>query len=140
MPAVSDLPTLLATLQPELQAGVFMFCRLSAADAGSLTALDPVVMVREAEGVTVVVTEATALAYRLEPGPGMRMITLTVHSDLEAVGLTAAFSGALTEAGVSSNVVAGYHHDHIFVPAAQADTAMAALIALQAHSMKEAQA
>ena len=34
-------------------------------------------------------------------------ISLTVHSDLEAVGLTAAFSTALGQAGVSCNVVAG---------------------------------
>lgn len=140
MPAVSDLPTLLATLRPELQTGVFMFCRLPTADPILLAALDPVVTVREAEGLTVVVTEAAALAHGLEPGPLMRMITLTVHSDLEAVGLTAAFSGALTEAGVSSNVVAGYHHDHIFVPAGQAVTAISALTALQTRSTKEAEA
>jgi len=54
-------------------------------------------------------------------------ITLQVHSALEAVALTAAISHALTEAGVSANVVAGYTHDHVFVPLERADDAMRAL-------------
>jgi hypothetical protein len=54
-------------------------------------------------------------------------ITLTVHSSLEAVGLTAAFSRALTEAGISCNVVAAYYHDHIFVPTRDAGQAMQVL-------------
>jgi hypothetical protein len=41
---------------------------------------------------------------------------LQVHSDLEAIGLTAAFSAALTREGIIANVVAGYFHDHLFVP------------------------
>jgi uncharacterized protein len=57
-------------------------------------------------------------------------ITLNVHSDLAAVGLTAAFSGALGQAGISCNVVAGVHHDHLFVPIDQAQRAMEALHAL----------
>jgi hypothetical protein len=60
----------------------------------------------------------------------MRRITLRVHSALDGVGLTAAFSSELAAAGISCNVVAGYHHDHIFVPDADADRAMAALHAL----------
>jgi hypothetical protein len=58
-------------------------------------------------------------------------ISLTVHSDLQAVGLTAAFSTALGQAGISCNVVAGAFHDHIFVPVAQTQQTMAVLRALQ---------
>jgi len=57
----------------------------------------------------------------------MRQITLTVHSSLEAVGLTAAFATELTRHGISANVVAGYYHDHIFVGAGDAERAVAAL-------------
>ena len=59
-------------------------------------------------------------------------ITLRVHSDLAAVGLTAAFARALADAGIACNVVAGVHHDHLFVPADRAGDALAALRALQA--------
>jgi uncharacterized protein len=54
-------------------------------------------------------------------------ITLTVHSSLEAVGLTAAVSKALTEENISCNVVAAFFHDHIFVPVKDAERAMNAL-------------
>ncbi|MDG1438394.1 MAG: ACT domain-containing protein, partial [Emcibacteraceae bacterium] len=56
-----------------------------------------------------------------------KKITLNVHSSLEAVGLTAAFSNALTQAGISANVIAGYYHDHIFVPVNDVQKAMVAL-------------
>jgi len=132
MAAVSDLPILLATMKPELRPGNFVFCVLPPNDWTRAGELNPVVTVRETEGLTVVVAQAVAAAHGLATEPAMRMITLTVHSDLEAVGLTAAFARALTEARISANVVAGYHHDHIFVPQHRADDAMAALKALQA--------
>lgn len=131
MAAVSDLSTLLASMKPVLQPETFVFCTLPEADWSLIGELDPVVTVKEMEGLTLVVSEAMASAHGLGASRPMRMITLTVHSDLEAVGLTAAFADALTRAGVSANVVAGYHHDHIFVPERQADDAMAALIRLQ---------
>lgn len=56
-----------------------------------------------------------------------RWITLVVHSSLEAVGLTAAFGKALTEANISANVIAGYYHDHIFVEKKDADRAISVL-------------
>jgi hypothetical protein len=57
----------------------------------------------------------------------MARITLTVQSSLEAVGLTAAFASVLAQGGISANVIAGFHHDHIFLPAADADRAMTLL-------------
>ena len=140
MGAISHLPTLLATMQPRLGEDEFVFCTVPAGDWGRVAALDPVVVVRETEALTVVVTVAAARGQGLPTAPAMRMITLDVHSDLEAVGLTAAFTTALTEAGISANVIAGYHHDHIFVPNIQADEAMRALEALQAQAVEDATA
>ncbi|WP_395943616.1 ACT domain-containing protein [Brevundimonas sp.] len=134
MAAISDLPTLLSTMTPVLRDGVFVFCELPELDGRAISALSPVVVVQEDEAVTVVVPKEVAVANGLIFGPAMRMISLKVHSDLEAVGLTAAFATALAQAGVSANVVAGSRHDHIFVPERQAEEAMAALGALQARS------
>jgi hypothetical protein len=64
----------------------------------------------------------------------MRRITLTVFSSLEGIGLTAAVSDALTRDGIPCNMVAAYHHDHVFVPSDKAERAMAVLIDLQAAS------
>ena len=136
MTAVSHLPTLLAMMQPVLGADRFVFCALPAGGWTEVAALDPVAVVREVEALTVVVSLAVAEAHGLATEPAMRRITLGVHSDLEAVGLTAAFTTALAEVGISANVVAGYYHDHIFVPDRQAKEAMRALSALQARSVQ----
>ncbi|MNU87922.1 ACT domain protein [compost metagenome] len=132
--AISDLQTLLKTMTPELGRETFVFCTLPALSGATFEALSPVVTVREAEGVTVVVTRETAKSQGPDASAPMRMISLAVTSDLAAVGLTAAFATALTEAGVSANVVAGYYHDHIFVPDHQAENAMSAIAALQSRA------
>ncbi|KQS56237.1 hypothetical protein ASG17_09480 [Brevundimonas sp. Leaf363] len=135
MAAISHLTTLLASMTPVLRPGVFVFCELPDLDGQLISTLSSVVVVQEDEAVTVVIPKDVATAHGLSFGPAMRMISLTVHSGLEAVGLTAAFAAALAERGVSANVVAGSRHDHIFVPERQAEDAMAALTALQARSM-----
>ena len=71
---------------------------------------------REAEGLTVVLSEEAARRAGLTPVFRAAWITLTVNSQLEDVGLTAAFSEVLAEAGISCNVIAAVHHDHLFVP------------------------
>ncbi|QYZ71302.1 ACT domain-containing protein [Neotabrizicola shimadae] len=83
--------------------------------------------IREAEGVTVIApwSELQGRGWPLS-GPWAR-ITLTIHSSLDAVGLTAAVSDALAQAGIPANLIAGWHHDHIFLPRDHADAAMAAL-------------
>jgi len=86
--------------------------------------------IREAEGLSVILTRAEARAAGLPDDAPMRRITLTVHSALDGVGLTAAVAQALAVRAIPCNVVAGFHHDHLFVPEAQAGDAMAALAAL----------
>nr|WP_272916762.1 ACT domain-containing protein [Qipengyuania oceanensis] len=81
---------------------------------------------REDEGVTAIVPSALADDLGIE-GPDFARITLMVHSDLEGVGLTAAVSGALAQAGIACNMVAAFHHDHAFVPAARGGDALTIL-------------
>lgn len=128
MQTISDLETLLSRMHPELHPGRYAFVAMPAGFA-----LDPaqvVASVREPQGLSVILPEQAALDLGLPVAFAAAWITLTVHSDLAAVGLTAAFSQALGQAGISCNVVAGVHHDHLFVPVDQASAAMDVLNAL----------
>lgn len=79
---------------------------------------------REQESITVILKRVVADKLKLSYFYVASWITLTVHSSLEAVGLTAAFSNALAKEGISCNVVAAYYHDHIFVNCNDASRAM----------------
>jgi hypothetical protein len=129
--AVADLQVLLRNMEPALNPGVYVFATLP--EDLFVPSQEIVACIREPEGMSVVLTEADALKRNLPILFRAAWITLTVHSDLEAVGLTAAFASALGEAGISCNVVAGARHDHIFVPYAEAFAAVAALLQLQQH-------
>lgn len=119
MSGETDLKRLLAEMEPMLHDGEYVYCTVEGR-AAAWFALEPIGTFRENEGITLILERARAEAAGLSYGPVLRLITLSVHSALEAVGLTAAVSGALTQAGISANVVAAYYHDHIFVPAADA--------------------
>lgn len=121
----TDLPILLRHLEPVLNAGEFVFCRVDSADG-----LDPLGVFRETEGLTVILSKGRAEELGLARSSAFAWITLSVHSSLDAVGLTAAVSRALTEAGISCNVVAAFHHDHLFVPVSDAARAMEVLLGL----------
>lgn len=129
-----DLAVLLATLDPELHPGLYVFA--VAPECGVPPDLDVVATVREDEGVTLVLPAAAADRAGLEYEATMEWITLRVHSALDAVGLTAAFSTALAVAGLSANVIAGLRHDHVFVPAGRGPDALAVLRALSAASSR----
>lgn len=92
---------------------------------------DIVASVREPEGLSLIVEASVAARHALQPQWHCAWITLQVASDLQAVGLTAAFATALGDAGISCNVVAGLRHDHIFAAVEQATQAMHVLLALQ---------
>ncbi len=128
MSGITDLDELLRTMEPTLVEDSFVYACVPVDDLAGHLARGPIGIFHEAEGVTLILPAAAAEG--LAASPPMRMITLTVHSSLEAVGLTGAFAAALTRAGISANVVAGYHHDHIFVPERDADRALEALRAL----------
>src|SRR5699024_6244795 len=86
-----------------------------------------VATVQEEEGTTLVLPRSEADAAELPYDYVAARITLRVHSTLDAVGLSAAVSTALAEAGLSCNIMAGYYHDHLFVPAEHAQRAMGVL-------------
>jgi uncharacterized protein len=125
---VSDLDALLRDLRPVLQSGVFVFCVLPPDVPPE--AVPHLGLFREEEGVSVIVSEETAARHGWPALFRAAWITLTVRSDLHAVGLTAAVASALAEAGISCNVVAAAHHDHLFVPADRGEEAVAVLFGL----------
>jgi len=128
MAGETDLDKLLRGMKPELNEGEFVFCTIDSFQQA--VALNPVCVFREREAVTVILSKQQADEAMLPYSVICAWITLTVHSSLEAVGLTAAVSKALANANVSCNVVAAYYHDHIFVPAQDAKRAMDILLQL----------
>lgn len=122
----TSLDELLASLTPVLHPGVYVFCSAATAPAG----IDAVATIREEEGVTLVLEESVARANGFEPRFRAAWITLGVVSDCADVGLTAAVSAALANAGIACNIIAAVHHDHLFVPSERGNEALAILQAL----------
>ena len=114
-------------MTPRLNPGPYVYAQTRDTSAVDENA---VVMVREAEGLTIVVPQERADARGLTYDYVAAWITLEVHSSLHAVGLTAEVSRALAQSGLSANVVAGFAHDHVFVPYERADEAMGILRSL----------
>jgi hypothetical protein len=127
---IRETRAMIAGMTPRLSDGLWVYCTVSAPGADALA--KAFATMREDEGVTLILpfVEATRLGY--PSGPAMRRISLDLMSSLEGIGLTAAVATALTAAGIACNMVAAYHHDHVFVPEADAAAALATLRALQA--------
>ncbi len=119
-----NLKKLIASMQPRLNLGRYVFCT---AQKLPIDISDLLLIFKESEGFTIVCTVETARLHHWTFEGIFSWITLDVHSALEAVGLTAAFSKTLAENNISCNVVAGFYHDHIFVPEQQAESAMEVL-------------
>ena len=121
----TDLATLLRTLEPVLDGNDWVFVSVGDSEVPKYMP-HALASFREKEAMTLVIPciEATEVQHSSAP---MARITLAVHSSLEAVGLTAAVSRALANDGISANMIAAYHHDHVFVPLALADRAMSCL-------------
>ena len=113
MSGIKELETLLQSMSPELQAGEFVFCTVKQSLL-EVASLQPIATFMEQEGLTVIVEKQQAQRANLEFDGVFKLITLTVHSSLDAVGLTAAVSTKLAKHGISANVVAAFFHDHIF--------------------------
>lgn len=123
MSGLDDLELLISGISPRLHEGRYVWVTVPSLPMG----VTPVATIMEDEGLSIVIDEATATNLRLAAEFPSAWITLQVHSALDAVGLTAAFSTALSDAGISCNVVAGTRHDHLFVPYDQRHQAMQVL-------------
>lgn len=129
---IQSLNAPLHGLQPKLHDGVYVFASIPADFDHS--SLNPIGTFREAEGLTVIMEESIALQAQLKILFRAAWISLEVHSELAAVGLTAAVCTALAKEGIACNMVAGAFHDHLFVPVAYAETAMGVLERLQVNA------
>ena len=118
-----------SSLKPRLDRQYWRFVMINPANAPQLLG-SAIGAFREDEGITAIVPVRAADELDID-GPDFGRISLMIHSDLEDVGLTAIVATALAEAGIACNMVAAFHHDHAFVPAARADEAMALLESLE---------
>lgn len=133
MTGETNLQKLLGSMSPELVPGIFVFATVPHG-MQKPNGLNPVMTFREHEGDTLILLEEEARAAGLAYTFRSRMITLNIHSSLEAVGFLAAITARLAAAGMGVNPVSGYFHDHLFVPADRAEDAMAILSAITAES------
>ncbi|WP_422133961.1 ACT domain-containing protein [Endozoicomonas sp. ALD040] len=126
MSGIVDLGKLLESMNPVLVEDEFVFCNVSG-QLSEYINLNPLATFNESEGLTLVLPKKSAESAGISFENTYKQITLTVHSSLEAVGLTAAISNKLASKGVSANVIAAYFHDHVFVQSEKAHAALAAL-------------
>ena len=126
MTGESDLNTLLSEMTATLADEVFVFATLPSRKMPE--GLDPLMVYQEAEGTTLILTQSEAVRHDIPHEFPCRRITLNVHSALEAVGFIARIASELAKASMGVNPVAGFYHDHLFVPADRAEDAMAILL------------
>ena len=125
-----DLQKLIRELSPSLNPDLYVFCTVKDALYEDIVQAHPIATFIEEEGLTLVLKQHVADAQGLVYQSTFRCITLKVHSSLTAIGLTAVVATALAKKGISANMMAGYFHDHVFVPANQAMLAMQQLESL----------
>lgn len=122
MSGEKNLQQLLKSMKPKHNPGEYVFCKIESLEKLNLNEIE--MFFKEEEAITLILKKEIAESLHLEYSVVMSWITLTVHSSLEAVGLTAAFSKAFSENGISCNVVAAFYHDHIFVNKKDVEKAM----------------
>ena len=123
---LADLDEILAAMAVSRRPGTFVVCA-----ADEVPDADVEAVVVEDEGLTVVLPREQAEDLRMTWGFEAAWLTIEVTTALDGVGLTAAFSRALADAGLPCNVLAGFHHDHVLVPVDRADEAVAVLRGLR---------
>ncbi len=123
MTGEKDLDVLLKSMKPELQTGEFVFCSVTPEVFRTLP-VEPICLFREAEGITLILKKEEANELSLAYSYIARMITLRIHSSLDAVGFLAAITAKLASHGMGVNPVSAYYHDHLFVAVKDAGNAL----------------
>ena len=123
MSGETNLSILLKSMQPLLREGEYVFCSIDHQN-NNYPELNPVCLFYEDEGLTLILSRECADATALPYTSVFRMITLSVHSSLDAVGFLAAITSKLAEHSISVNPVSAYYHDHLFVPTSRAKEVM----------------
>lgn len=129
----TSLNTLLSSLTPVLHPSTFCFLTLSPG-TNPPPSLEARLSFLEAEGWTLITTPEAAAGHGLTYTFPCRMITLNVHSSLEAVGFIAYVAGKLSARGIGTNPVSGFWHDHVFVPVGKEGEAMEVLEGIRAEA------
>ncbi len=111
----TNLEILLRNMQPQLDHRPFVFCTVNEPVPPSLLA-EAIALFRESEGISLTLEKMFADECQLAYASVWALITLTIHSDLSAVGFLAAITNKLAAAGISVNPISAYYHDHLFVP------------------------
>lgn len=135
MTGIKELHQLVHEMTPVLNKGEYVF--VSVQDISQIEREKTICEFREKEGITVVLPKSYADELKLTYDFVASWITLEIHSSLEAVGLTAAFSAELAKNNISCNVVAGFYHDHIFVPVKDSEKAIRVLTRLSENGRSE---
>ena len=138
MTSVRDRQAMIAGMRTELVPGLWQFCTLTDPARVARAAAHALATFREAEGLSLILPQEAAEFLGLPLTAPMRQIILQVFSSLEGVGLTAAVASVLADRGIACNMVAAYHHDHAFVPAPDAERAVAVLQLLAAETTNSA--
>lgn len=136
MSGESDLGALLRGLEVARRKGEYVYTQIPPGQPLPDTGVEAVIS--EQGGATVVLREGAAAEAGLDGTFRCVWLTLTPHSSLAAVGLTAAVSTALAVKGIPCNVLAGHDQDHLLVPPDRALEAVDALRALRDKAVAEA--
>lgn len=125
---------MIASMTPVLQPGVFVFCSMLHTQDSNAAASLARGSFAEDEGLSLILAKDDADRLGLTYETEMKQITLMVFSSLTGVGLTGAVATELAREKIPANVVAATQHDHVFVPARKAESAMELLRNLQARA------
>ena len=124
MSGEKDLKVLLSNLMPRLLPDTYVFCIIEGGSYGNLGEANPIASFQETEGLSLILSKTDADKHRLKYEGEYKGISLDVHSSLEAVGMTAAIATKLTAHNISANIIAAFHHDHLFIPSKDAEKAL----------------